>query len=98
MDGASPRLRRRRGVATCALSLPGSRRASVSCEKFRSKAPLDRDHLTGGDNGFTLLGAHGAPTDRARTPAGAAAARAHRLETSGRGTGQIWSATTGRGL
>src|SRR3989442_10215375 len=51
MDSASPRSRRRRDVATCALSSPGSRRASVSCEKFRSKAPLDRDHLTGGDMG-----------------------------------------------
>src|SRR5258706_79936 len=46
MDGASPRLRRRPDVAPCAFSLPGSRPARVSCEKFRSKASLDRDHRT----------------------------------------------------
>src|SRR2546422_10273153 len=48
--------------------------------------------------GSKNLGARRAPTDHARTPAGAAAARAHRLETGGRGTGQVWSATAGRGL
>src|SRR5437870_10200258 len=48
--------------------------------------------------GSKNLGARRAPSDHARTPAGSAAARAHRLETGGGGTGQVGSATTGRGL
>src|SRR5207245_3772868 len=45
----APGGRRRPDVPTCAPSRLGSRRVSVSCEKFRSKTSLDRDHLTGGD-------------------------------------------------
>src|SRR2546422_4805521 len=95
--------RTQRFAADCGMTVASQTNpltvTSVSCENFPSKAPLGSGSPHWRDTyGSENLGTRRAPTDHRRTPAGAAAARAHRLETGGRGTGQVWGNPAGRGL